>query len=50
MGSLKHNLVLIGMPGGGKSTVGVLVAKTLGMAFVDTDLLLQQSEKDYCRK
>ncbi|NLP36908.1 MAG: shikimate kinase [Firmicutes bacterium] len=45
MGSLKHNLVLIGMPGAGKSTVGVLVAKTLGMAFVDTDLLLQQSEK-----
>lgn len=38
------NVVLIGMPGCGKSTVGVLLAKTLGMDFIDTDLLLQQAE------
>ena len=38
------NVILIGMPGSGKSTVGVLLAKTLGMGFVDTDLLIQQRE------
>ena len=38
------NLVLIGMPGCGKSTVGVLLAKALGMAFMDTDVVLQARE------
>jgi shikimate kinase len=41
---LKKNVVLIGMPGAGKSTLGVLLAKALGMGFVDTDLLIQQHE------
>lgn len=38
------NLVLIGMPGAGKSTLGVILAKTLGMHFVDTDILIQEKE------
>lgn len=37
-------MILIGMPGAGKSTVGVLLAKTLGYGFLDTDLLIQQEE------
>ncbi|MDR0884347.1 MAG: shikimate kinase [Oscillospiraceae bacterium] len=38
----KQTITLIGMPACGKSTVGVLLAKTLGLAFIDTDLLIQQ--------
>lgn len=38
------NIVLIGMPGCGKSTVGVLLAKALGMAFMDTDVVFQAKE------
>ena len=39
-----NNLILIGMPGAGKSTLGVQLAKQLGFEFVDTDLLIQMSE------
>ena len=40
-----NNLILIGMAGCGKSTIGVLLAKALGIGFLDTDLVIQQREK-----
>lgn len=39
-----QNVILIGMPGAGKSTVGVVLAKKLGYAFVDADLVIQSRE------
>ena len=45
MQNIQSNIVLIGMPGSGKSTVGVILAKKTARAFVDTDLLIQAAEK-----
>ncbi len=41
---MKQNIVLIGMPTSGKSTVGVIVAKILGLDFVDADIVIQHNE------
>ena len=41
----KKNIVLIGMPGAGKSTVGVVLAKRLGYRFLDSDLVIQDQTK-----
>ena len=39
---MKDNVILIGMPGVGKSTIGVILAKLLGYCFCDTDLIIQE--------
>ncbi len=39
------NIILIGMPGAGKSTIGVVLAKVLGKKFIDTDILIQEREQ-----
>jgi len=40
----KKNIILIGMPASGKSTVGVILAKVLGKNFIDTDIVIQHRE------
>lgn len=39
-----NNVIFIGMPTSGKSTIGIVVAKRLGFQFIDTDLLIQEQE------
>ena len=44
MSILREGVTLIGMPGAGKSTVGVLLSKRLALGFIDSDLLIQVRE------
>lgn len=44
MDKIGDNIILIGMPTSGKSTVGVVLAKILGMDFIDTDIIIQRRE------
>ena len=39
-----RNVILIGMPGVGKSTIGVVLAKNMGYRFLDSDLCIQETE------
>ncbi len=44
MNAARKSIILIGMPGAGKSTIGVLLAKELGLGFTDTDVAIQVRE------
>jgi shikimate kinase len=43
---MKQSLILIGMPGSGKTTIGLLLAKLLGKDFIDTDVLIKEKHQE----
>ena len=47
---MKSNITLIGMPGAGKSTVGIILAKCLSFGFIDTDVLIQINRQKSLQK
>ena len=47
---MENNVILIGMPGAGKSTMGVILAKVMGYRFLDSDLIIQEQEKRLLRE
>jgi len=47
---MKSNLTLIGMPGAGKSTIGIILAKVLACGFIDTDILIQINRQSSLQK
>ncbi len=47
---MKKNIILIGMPGVGKSTVGVVLAKVMGYQFIDAYLVIQEKEGKLLRE
>lgn len=47
---MKNNIVMIGMPGAGKSTIGVILAKALNYHFLDSDLVIQERENRLLRE
>ena len=47
---MKKNLIFIGMPASGKSTIGIVAAKRLGYRFIDTELMIQEQEGKLLRE
>ncbi len=47
---MESNITLIGMPGAGKSTIGIILAKNLTFGFIDTDVLIQINQQKSLQK
>ena len=47
MAKQHNNITLIGMPGAGKSTIGIVLAKIIGYTFIDSDIIIQNEKNMY---